>query len=145
MLRAVGEFAIASRKAPREKGQSLFRDPSVRQAALNLMAAAQNWHSEWSAYRVTSGKGFKTPEGPAKLPKDDFHRLQRACKAYGYSLRPEAGQTEKAEALLELLNCALQAPLGSGVFRQAFSAEEWCIEAMKRFPELNKGRKPRMI
>ena len=141
VLRAVREFAIVARKAPKEEGQSLFRDPSVRQAALNLMAAAQNWHSEWSAYRVTSGKGFKTPEGPAKLPKDDFHRLQRACKAYGYSLRPEAGQTEKAESLLELLNCALEAPLGSGVFRQAFSAEEWCIEAMKRFPELNKDEK----
>ena len=70
MLRAVREFAIASRKAPKEEGQSLFRDPSVRQAALNLMAAAQNWHSEWSAYRVTSGKGFKTPEGLANPPKD---------------------------------------------------------------------------
>ncbi len=141
VLRAVREFAIISRKVPREEGQSLFRDPSVRQAALDLISAVQTWHSEWSVYRITSGKGFKTSEGPAKLPKDDFHRLQRACKAYGYSLRTEAGQTEKAKALLELLNCALEAPLGSGVFRQAFSAEEWCIEAMKRLPELNKDEK----
>ena len=65
VLRAVREFAIASRKAPKEGGQSLFRDPSVRQAALNLTAAVQTWHSEWSAYRITSGKGFRTPEGPA--------------------------------------------------------------------------------
>ena len=82
---------------------------------------------------------------PGQPPEDAFHRLQRACKAYGYSLRPEAGQTKKAEALLELLNCALEAPLGSGVFRQGFSAEEWCLEATKRFPELNKDGKPRVL
>ena len=67
VLRAVREFAIASRKAPREEGQSLRRDPSVRQAALNLTAAVQTWHSEWSAYRITSGKGFKTPQGPSSM------------------------------------------------------------------------------
>ena len=145
VLRAVREFAIVARKAPKEEGQSLFRDPSVRQAARDLMTAVQAWHSEWSVYRTTSGKGFKMPEGLAKLPKDDFHRLQRACKVYGYSLRTEAGQVEKAEALLELLNCALEVPLGSGVFRQAFSAEDWCTQAMKRFPELNKDEKPGVL
>ena len=136
VLRAARTMAIATRQAPKPQGQSLLRIPEVRTAAQDLMSAARAWHAEWSEYRIASGRGFMTPESPPEPPKDHFQRLQRACKAYGHSLRKYAGKDEKQQALLELLNCAMEAPLGQGPFKSDYSSLDWCKRTLKQFPDL---------
>ena len=132
VLRAVREFAITARKKPCPEGGHIgLRDPEVKTSAKRLLAAAQAWHSDWQRHRITTGTGFRTPQEPLPAPADPFHRIQRACKSYGYSLRSGSDQKEKTQAAMELFNSALCAPIGSGVFSERYSSETGCQQAVE--------------
>ena len=142
VLRAVRDFTINARQAELDNKASVLRDPTVKQAARQLMQAAHTWHTGWEAQRMTSGRGFTMPDGPLQAPKDPFHRIQRACKSYGYSLRAGADRTEKTQALMELLNAALAAPIGQGVFSASYSDEAKCRELLITKPGPEPGPEP---
>ena len=123
VLRAVRELALTARSAHTPKGQSLLMNKEVKTAAKTLLCETRAWHADWQRHRIASGKGFKTPTDPLPPPKDHFHRLQRACKTYGHSLRPSANHSETIHAAQELINCALQVPTDKGVFSESYCSK----------------------
>ena len=137
ILRATRHLAIAAKQAPPDNnGNPLPDDPSVRTAARKLKSAARSWYNQWSGYRTAAGKPIPTTEDLKAPPTNDFHRIQQACKAYGLSLRKGTGDAEKQQALAELLNAALDAPLGQGTFSFTYSSEQWCNRILMEFPDL---------
>ena len=124
VLRAVRELALTAQRTHCPKGQSLLKDKEVNKAAKTLLCETQAWHADWQRHRIASGKGFKTSTSPLPPPKDHFHRLQRACKSYGHSLRQGAGHSEIMQAAQELINCALQAPTDKGVFSESYCSKQ---------------------
>ena len=144
VLRAVRELAITARQDPAPpEGHRPHQQPSIKTATRRLLSAVQTWHGHWSAYRTTAGRkineGEYTPQTP---PTNHFHRLQRACKAYGHSRRKDAARSEKLQARKELMDCAMEAPLGTGPFNSHYSSDEWCRRTLGEFPDLGHPKKP---
>ena len=129
VLRAVRAFATAAQNEPEGTMGKKLKKPAVTKAAKDLMGAAQAWHQQWEHHRIKTGMGFMEASGSLPAPRDHFHRLQRACKSYGYSLRKGADMCERTAALSELLECAATAPLEEKPFQEAYSSEESCLKA----------------
>ena len=144
VLRAVRELAITIRQAPAPpEGRPPNQQPDIKSATRRLLSAVRTWHAHWYNYRNTAGREINEGEyNPQTPPTNHFHRLQRACKAYGHSRRKDAARSEKLQARAELLKCATQAPLGTGPFNFHYSSDEWCRRTLGEFPDLSRPKNP---
>ena len=137
ILRATRHLAITAKQTPPDNnGNLLPDDPSVHNATRKLKSAALSWYNQWYNYRTDAGKPIPTTEDLKAPPTNEFHRIQQACKAYGLSLRKDVGQTGKQEAIAELLNAVVEAPLGQGPFTLNYSSEQSCNRILMEFPDL---------
>ena len=132
VLRTLRVFAQKAGETPGESTTAKLKNPEVKQAAKDFMAATRQWNVQWEQHRKDKGIGFRTPDGPVEAPHNYFQRLQRACKAYGYSMRPGASLKESAKAATELLDCGANAPLNEIPFTEEYSSVETCRKALGR-------------
>lgn len=105
LLRAATRYGGAA-AAARGRCSVPMKDKKAKPEAARLIAAALEYHAEWTEWRSENGRPPVESEGPLPPVNTPEGRVIRSAKSLGYAKSRRAGTEELSKGLKRLLAAA---------------------------------------